>query len=310
MLGSSFAFSQGAVDQISEPTAFAAQTQDLPTEIVRKISPSKRILILSNATNSIGKGDFITLILNNEKAVRALVAKTVNDATGIKILKIYNQNVYSLIKNGTKVKIIRGDDSFFKVKAPENELSIKDEDDLYNDKILSDDLEVDENKKRAIKTDNIIGVSLAKVPVVDNNGDTAYDNQPTVQWAYQFHDNFWAEVTYGTHVVEDFPSTGLGTRISNFVFRMKYTIEAPLDSFIMPYLGYQYLNASSPGAGQEDPNLNQDAEFYQNELDKVEDSKRSGPIFGVTLLKRFVPGWFFRADIGTDQLSLGLSLEF
>jgi hypothetical protein len=309
-LAAKLALAQNVAQEISANDEVVAAAESLPTEIVRKISPSGRIFIMSNANSSVGKGDFITLIVDSDRALRALVAKTTDDVAGIKILKIYDPNLFKLIKQGSQVKVLRGDDSYFKKVLPTEDLKIKDTEDLYNDTVLSDGIEIDDNTKRAIKTDNIVGVALSQVPVVDAEGESTYDSQLSAQWAYQFYDNFWSEVNYGQHLIEDYPSPGLGTKLSNLVLRLKYTIEAPLDSYFMPYVGYQYLNASSPGAGEIDPSLNQNQTFYDNEIAKVEDLKKSGPIIGATILKRFVPGWFFRADLGTDNLAFGISLEF
>ncbi len=306
----SSATAQNVVEEISTNDEIVAAAESLPTEIVRKISPSGKIFIMSNANSAVGKGDFITLIVDNDRAIRALVAKTVDDVAGIKILKIYDPNLFKLIKQGSQVKVLRGDDSYFKKINPAEDLKIKDTEDLYNDTVLSDGIEIEDNKKRAIKTDNIVGVALSQVPVVDAEGESTYDNQLSAQWAYQFYDNFWGEVNYGQHVIEDYPSPGLGTKVTNLVFRLKYTIEAPLDSYFMPYVGYQYMNASSPGAGEIDPSLSQPQSFYDNEIAKVEDLKKAGPVIGATILKRFVPGWFFRADLGTDNLAVGIALEF
>jgi hypothetical protein len=33
-------------------------------------------------------------------------------------------------------------------------------------------------------------------------------------------------------------------------------------------------------------------------------------VAGVTILRRLVPGWFIKADLGTDQLNIGFAIEF
>jgi hypothetical protein len=76
----------------------------------------------------------------------------------------------------------------------------------------------------------------------------------------------------------------------------------------MPYVGYQIININSPGAGVEDGEST--PEELDQELRLVDDLKKSSVIFGVTVLKRIVPGWFIRADLGTDILNAGLTLEF
>lgn len=80
----------------------------------------------------------------------------------------------------------------------------------------------------------------------------------------------------------------------------------------MPYVGYQIIQAQSPGAGVYDgvstPAPTQ--EELDQELNGVNDLKKSSLIFGVTVLKRIVPGWFIRLDMGSDLLNAGLALEF
>jgi len=73
----------------------------------------------------------------------------------------------------------------------------------------------------------------------------------------------------------------------------------------MPYLGFQSYTVSSPDAGKgTDPVKNEE------ELTVIDELKKSGPVFGVTILRRLVPGWFIKADLGTDVLNIGFSIEF
>ena len=79
----------------------------------------------------------------------------------------------------------------------------------------------------------------------------------------------------------------------------------------MPYVGYQWVGAQSPNARLVDPNSPPRTPFeLQNELDDVANLEKNQAIFGVTLLKRLVPAWFIRVDLGSDILSGGLALEF
>ena len=43
-------------------------------------------------------------------------------------------------------------------------------------------------------------------------------------------------------------------------------------------------------------------------IENVEE--QSGLIFGVTLLRRLVPGWFLSIDLGTDSTNVGVAIEF
>ncbi|MBT6324818.1 MAG: hypothetical protein HOJ35_02535, partial [Bdellovibrionales bacterium] len=66
------------------------------------------------------------------------------------------------------------------------------------------------------------------------------------------------------------------------------------------------------GAGQADSSSSSSpsAEELQQEIDDVAALELNSIIFGVSLLKRLVPGWFIKLDVGTDGLYGGFSLEF
>jgi len=300
---------QSVLDDISSGDG-ELSVPDLATETIKKISPTKRIFIISNDNNSVDKGDYISLVKRAKIVARAIVAKTSKDGiAGIKILKIHSLSLWNTLKLGTQVQIIRGDDSYFKIKKREqtNELtgtSIESEDDLFDTtNISSDDLSVDENKNRAIKTDNVISGGYGTV-----SAGGAREGQLNLAWAYQIEDNIFVEGLYGQNVIANFPTEGLDTKLSNLTIRGKYTFSAPFFSYVQPYLGFQILNADSPGAGTEDEEST--AAELQQELDDVENLKSNTVIFGVTWLKRLVPGWFVKVDLGSDIMSLGFALEF
>ncbi len=290
----------------------------LTTEKILKVSSSRRILILSNRNTSYDRGDFISLLLSNQLVVRCLVAKIHNGQAGLKITKIYNLPLWKKIQRNLKVQVIRGDDSYSTVQnkkrqeAEEREIPkslIQEEEDLYNKTtMLEDDLTLEENTNRIIKTDNIITVILGFVEGLDIDGNSKRYNQINGSWMYQLTDNIWAEVTYGQNIINDYPNLGLDTKLANLSFKAKYTIPAPFFSYIQPYAGYQILSVSSPGAGVEDGNTN--AQILALELQRVEDLKRQSAIFGVTVLKRLVPGWLARIDLGSDLVSFGFGFEF
>jgi hypothetical protein len=306
---------QSVVDDIDSFTGdgFATPAPELSTEKIEKISASGRIFILTNSSGSFGKGDFISLILDEKLVNRALVAKTANGSGGIKLLKIYDRNLQKVLRPGMEVQVIRGDDSYYRLKkkkdqaVAENDGLIEDETGLFDETtLLEDDLSLEENTNRKIKTDNIISLFISQVEGSSVDQGTKRYSQITGAWAYQVDDNIWGEVSYGENVINDFPSGGLDTKFTNLVIKLKYTVEAPFYSFIQPYAGYQIRGADSPGAGSEGVSATQQAE----ELELVEELKRTGPVFGVTILKRLVPGWFARFDIGSDSLNFGFGLEF
>ncbi len=285
----------------------------LANEKIQKISISKRIFILSNNERSYDKGDFISLIFNDELVCRALAAKTKDNQSGVKIIKIYNLDLWNSLRAGSDVKVLRGDDSYYRKNKKDNvaESKIDDEDDLFNETtVLEDSLNIDDNKKRVIKTDNLVSLVLGKIEGLDTDGSPQRYNQLNAYWAYQVDDNIYVEAGYGQNLINDYPTLGLDAKLTNMVIRGKYTISGPMFSFIQPYVGFQVLGAESPGAGQQDPVDTRSAAELELELQKVEDLKKKSIVFGVTVLKRLVPGWFFRLDLGSDLISGGFSLEF
>lgn len=305
-------------DRIDSPISNGEQAPNLVTETVKTISPSKKIFVITNENQSFTKGDFISILLANKLVCRALVAKTTPEKlSGIKIVKIYNLALWKQLARGKEVLILKGDDSYYtnKGKAPEkvkkDESRLKSDEDLFNSTSLSgneDDLSFDENSKRLIKPDNLLSLNVGLIQGKDVDGSKKNYTQLNGAWAYQLTDNVWAEAGLGTNTIRDYPFTGLDTRLVNILVKAKYTLSAPFYSYIQPYLGYQTILANSPGAGSDDGTRT--PEELEDELQLVQDLKKSTVIFGVTILKRLVPGWFARADFGTDIINGGLTIEF
>jgi hypothetical protein len=315
-------YAQNVLDDIEEEdrieTGSTENAPNLVAETIRVIAPSKKIFILTNENKTFSKGDFISLLLGNKLVCRALVAKTTDDQlSGIKIVKIYNVSLWKQMAVGKEVLVLKGDDSYYSnlekaPKSPEeaakNASKVQDEDDLFNSTTLNDDdLSLEETSKRLIKTDNLISAGVGMISGLDVDGSSRRYTHVNGSWGYQVSDNIWAELGVGTNTITDFPTTGIDTKMVNFTGKLKYTFNAPFYSYIMPYVGYQVINVNSPGAGVD--NGDADANL-ENELKLVDDLKKSTVIFGATVLKRIVPGWFIRADLGTDILSGGLTLEF
>ncbi|WP_417336964.1 hypothetical protein [Halobacteriovorax marinus] len=310
-------YSQSVIDEFNEQSESNQLASELVTEKITKVSNSKRTYIITNENQAFNKGDFITLVLANNLAARAIVAKSLNDLAGIKIIKIYSLDLFKSFRPDLEVQIIRGDDSFFGAKKETEEEKedaslLKEEEDLYNGTLLEDDLSLDENTNRKIKTDNIISLNVGLIEGLNNDGSTQRYTHLNGMWMYQFEDNIWAEVGYGQNLINDYPSPGFDTKMTNVFIRAKYTISAPFYSFVQPYLGFQMINASSPQAGVDDPNdgVTPTQAQLDNEIQLVEDLKKRQVIFGLTVLKRLVPGWFIRADLGSDIMNVGFSLEF
>ncbi len=314
-------FAQSLVEELrEEESAIDIEAPPLVDERVVKTSKDRKIFILSNENNGYGQGDFVTLLVDKKLVSRALVAKVKGNVSGIKIIKIYNLDLWKELREKREVQVLRGDDSYFinlekrKSRTPEQDiedsLTIKDSDDLFDTTSLDDEISEDEEKLRIIKPDNLVGVGYGQIEGVDENGGSQGYSQLNFIWAYQISNNLFFEGIYGQNVINDFPSAGLDTEMNNFTFRAKYAFKSFASMILMPYAGYQMISVDSPGAGQQDSSNSQTEDDLNREIELIEDLEKNSIIFGVTILKRLVPGWFARADLGTDILSAGISVEF
>jgi hypothetical protein len=300
-----------------EDANLSATPQDSETifnETIKIISNSKKIFILTNNNQHLGPGDFISLALENNLAARAVVAKTHQGQVGIKILKIYSLAQWGKLRRNQEIQIVKGDDSYFgkkpKAKIEEASLSkIKSEEDLYtNDVVMEDEVGVfDENKYRHIKPDNLVALTGAffEAAEVESRGGKVRTNEFGISWAFQFSDNYFFEGLYGRALIDNFPGDGSQTLANHITGRIKYNIKGPLYTFFMPYIGFHSYTISSPDAGKTaSPTTNDEQNSAINKL------KKSGPIAGITVLRRLVPGWFIKADLGSDIINVGFAIEF
>lgn len=289
------------------------------TETIRIISRSGKIFILTNSNQLLNKGDFITLLLQNSGPVaRAVVAKNHDGSAGIKILKVYSLRRWGLMGKGLDVQIKKGDDSglFVKKKSKkeiaDDKTKIEGEEDLFNDKeLMAEDLGDFYQDNRLIKPDNIVSAAWNRFEFAnDLSGDREVHNQWNFAWAYQFSDNYWFEGLYGRVQVDGLPDDGSQTIINNFTVRAKYTFKAPLYSYIMPYIGFQTYSVSSPNAGEITSDTPAGRQQAEDEVALINKLQISQIAIGITVLKRLVPGWFLKADLGNDIMSVGFAIEF
>ncbi len=282
-------------------------------ETIKVISPSKKIFILTNNNQKLGPGDFISLVFEDKLVTRALVGKTHEEKVGIKILKIYSLTQWNKLRRGLDVGIILGDDSRFakKDEKPKDEKkgpSIDSEDDLFNDKLVDGlDGNFDEEGKRHIKPDNLVSLGVGQFSASDRDGTKVGALEFSAGWAYQFADNFFAEVNFSRSLMNDFPGKAAQTAVNDFSLKLKYNFKAPLYVFFLPYIGFQSQSADSPTAAKGDSLTSQQRE---NELKAVDDLEKTGLVMGITVLRRLVPGWFLKLDAGTDNVHAGVSIEF
>ena len=308
---------QSILDERAQNTNFPIQER-LSTEKILRISNSKRIFIVSLENKGFSLGDYITIIHKDRHVLRAIVAKAQDGKAGIKIIKIYSPPLWDKLREGLKVSILRGDDSYFVMKAKDGpgdaENSSKDdrvakilsEDDLFNkETFLKEDLDSDERRNSLIPADDIISSNTGLVATVDLEGSPTTDIHFNFSWGHQLAPNIWGEISYGFSNLKRFPDDNLVTPLQTFIIRTKYTFSAPLYSFIKPYMGYKVsvVNALPP-------DITKDKKTPEQQAALIKEVERSGIIVGMTVLKRLVPGWFARFDLGTDLVNVGVALEF
>ena len=330
---SSITFAQNLLDDnLDEDTALdntdapAEPAPGLVNETIKKISSSQKIFVITNENQAFDKGDFISILLQNTLVARALVAKTTESKmSGIKIVKVYSLDLWKQLQNGKEVQVLRGDDSYFNPqrlaekeakekakKLAEDKGKLKSEDDLYNTTTYAegDDTTLEESSQRHIKTDNLLSLNVGMIDGVSDTAATTRYTHLNGSWSYQIADNIWAEFTLGSNTIKDLPVVGVDTRMLAYSVRLKYTISAPFYSYIQPYLGYQIITAQSPGAQDiAIPTLSTGGQTV-TELQLVDKLRKSRVVGGATILRRIVPGWFARIDLGSDLINGGLLLEF
>jgi hypothetical protein len=225
------------------------------------------------------------------------------------MLKIYSLTRWNRLEENIEIQIIKGDDSYLRNKKSDpgekSESKISTEDDLYNDTMLESDSVGNESNKKVVKNDNLVTFGYEWINGVDNLGDVASYGLMCGSWAYQLHENVFGEISFGQTIINDFPSSGLDSKLINITTKIKYAFNTPFFTLTMPYLGYQSISASY------NADTSADATVIQEEEDLIAlIEKNGGIIFGLTVLRKLVPGWYIRGDVGTDHVVAGLTLEF
>ena len=300
----------GILDDISQDTTIS----DLITENILAISPSKRIFVISNENRSFSKGDFISLVYNTQLTARAIVAKSSQKGSGIKIVKIYNWKKWQQLAKGIPVQIIRGDDSYFKEKRDKEKsdsdsefAKIESDEDLYNStEILDRDLSEDDSKSH-IRQDNLLSINYGVYPVKGNTEGLSL-SMFNITYNYQLGSDFWIGATVGSGTLQKFPASNLNTNITSFTLTGSYLIKLPFYSYFAPYVGFNYQVSSSPKAGTDDGTNTQ--EERDSELLQVDALNTGDIIFGAKIIRHLAPGWYASVGIGTDIMQAGVAIEF
>ncbi|RLA65070.1 MAG: hypothetical protein DRQ88_02565 [Epsilonproteobacteria bacterium] len=299
------------MDSLSEEEQLDNDVTSLISERIEKISPNRKIFIISNENQSFAQGDFISLLIKHKLVSRALVAKTTDSIAGIKILKIYNLSLWKKIQSGREVQILRGDDSYYQKRERRKKQGLlgveEPEEDLFDKTIISEDLLEDDNNEGIFDTNHMLSLSIGWFEGLNSGAQAEKYSQLSIQYQYQAWKNLFVGIDFGSNVIKDFPSGGLDTRYFNITPKVKYTFEVFWGLILQPYVGWQILMADSPGAGEDDEETNQDQ--LQYEVDLVNKSEKSTIAVGITVIQPIVPGWNLKADLGMDILSIGVGLE-
>jgi hypothetical protein len=316
MLTSSVGYSQSLADDLSDAgSQNGSEYDELFTEYIKIIGNSRRIFVITNESGRLNKGDFISIVMNDRLTARALVAKNKDNFVGIKILRIDSLANWARITKGLAVQILKGDDSSFKTRQSkptklESGPEIKNEEDLFSSTILTEDIGLDDKSIRALKTDNIFSIGLGFISVSSADGSgTASQSMFNASWSFQIADDIWIEAAAANSTLLEYPGSSIQTSLTHFTARFKYAFKAPLYSFILPYFGYRMASVSSPDAGVNRTGTTDTAslEYEQSLVSELASNKI---IYGVTVFRRLVPGWFVRADLGNDIMNIGISIEF
>lgn len=308
-----FSYAQDLLEDVNSNITLG-DTSEMFSETIEIISRSGKIFIITNSNQLLSKGDFVTMALKTGGPVaRAVIAKTSDGKAGLKVLKVYSLTRWGKIRKGLVINLLKGDDTaLFIKKKPKDELDdseskIESEEDLFNEKaIIEEDLSSFYQDNRHIKPDNIVTAGYNQFRFTDKvQSEVIAENQWNFAWAYQFSDNYWVEGLFGRIQVNNYPVQSSQTLINNFTVRAKYVFKAPLYSYLIPYVGVQTYSVSSPDAGK-------GADANQNRLEEatIDSLNTTRLIVGVTILRRLVPGWFLKADLGTDITSFGFGIEF
>lgn len=290
------------------------------TETIKSLSYTGKTLIITNTAQILSVGDFITMSVDETPIAKAIVAKHFieKNLSGLKLVTIYDFNYWKQVDKGFKINITRGDDSYLlKKKDNSKNEELKDdsgekilsEEDLFDTSDI-DSKNLEENAKRVIKNDNLVGGCYGFISLVDKSSKKKSYDQLCAHWSYQVIDNIWGEIYFGQTKIKDFPADGLDTIARSITTRIKYTFQLATMFVAQPYLGFQYLSANSPGAGKSSNGIVVSTEDSKRELALLKSVEKRPIVLGFTLFIRSVPGWFFKFDIGTDILNGGIVVEF
>lgn len=309
---------QSVIDELK-----AVSQGDLPlknqlfSETITTISTNRRIFIVTNSNNKLLMGDFVSFIKDNQLVIRALVVKTRDDRSGLKLVKIYNQNLWGSLATGYNVELLRGDDSYFLAQLnKEREALIETPKEIASQAttaltadeqmILGKDFTFDDkaDKNRKINADHLLYFTLGNFNSLSTNGDSDSYIHYRVGWGYQIFSNWFTDLSYGYTVLKKYPEVDIDTALNTFTAKFGYIFQLPVHSFIYAYAGVYDSIASAPGAGESVS----DAQA-KLEIERLNDVEGIGYLGGISFYKRLVPGWTFKLDLDLKNIGAGIMVE-
>lgn len=319
--------SQSIIDELK-----AVSAGDLPlrnqlfSETITTVSSNRRIFIVTNSNNKLLMGDFISFIKDNQLVIRALVVKTRDDRSGLKLVKIYNQALLSGLQTGLNVEILRGDDSYFLSQLQREQETLidtpltvservnqqseikKEPSALTADEqmILGKDFsfEKDSLENRKINANHLLYFTAGNYKSLSTTGEDDSYMHYRIGWGYQFFNNWWTDFSYGHTVLKKYPEVDIDTALNTVTAKFGYIFQLPVHSFLYAYGGIYNSIASAPGAGE-----GVSDEQAQLEIQRIRDIEGLGFIGGVSFYKRLVPGWTFKLDFDLKNIGAGIMVE-
>lgn len=294
------------------------------SETISTISSNKRIFIITNSNQKLIMGDFVSFIIDDELVARALVVKTRDDRSGLKLVKIYSQGKWSSLTTGMNINIIRGDDSYYlsqlkkereSILSPSTETAAKTSNsldlgqrDLTSDEalILGSEFNLDNNKShlRKLDADHLLYFTVGNMRSLGAEGSEDTYLHYRFGWGYQVFNNWFTDISYGHSTIKKYPASDIDTSLNTITIKFGYIFQLPVHSFLYAYGGLYNNIAIAPGAGEGVS----DAQA-QDESEKVRDLEGIGYLGGISFYKRLVPGWTFKIDADLKNVGAGIMVE-
>jgi len=310
---------QSVVDELR-----AVSTGDLPTknqlfsEMITTISSNKRIFILTNSNNKLIMGDFVSFVKDNQLILRALVVKTRDDRCGVKLVKIYDQNLWKSLTTGADVQMIRGDDSYFLTQIKkEQEALVAGSNTNSNNGEQTDSLSAEEKMilgsditleskvdNRKISANHLLYFTAGNYRSLSTTGESDTYMHYRIGWGFQVFNNWFSDVSYGYTVLKKYPEVDIDTALNTVSFKFGYIFQLPIHSFLYAYGGIYNSIATAPGAGEGVSDAQAELE-----IQRVRDVEGLGYLGGVSFYKRLVPGWTFKVDVDLKNIGAGIMVE-